>query len=40
LTPEDRARRLAEIRLIWADAAPDFRARIAELAPAGSEARP
>jgi hypothetical protein len=46
LSPDDRAQRLAEIRLILADAAPTFRARIAriaELAPTAlgeSEARP
>ena len=37
LSPDDRARRLAEIRAVLADAAPAFRARIA---PGGSEARP
>jgi hypothetical protein len=36
-SPDDRARRLAEISLILADAAPTFRARIAS---AESEARP
>ena len=37
LLPDDRARRLAEIRLILADAAPDFRARIVS---GESEGRP
>ena len=37
LSPDDRARRLAEVRAVLADAAPAFRARIA---PGGSEARP
>jgi hypothetical protein len=36
LSPDDRARRLAEIRALLADAAPTFRARIA----GESEARP
>jgi hypothetical protein len=36
LSPGDRARRLAEIRAVLADAAPTFRARIA----GESEARP
>jgi hypothetical protein len=37
LSPDDRARRLAEIRLILADAVPNFRARIAS---GESEGRP
>jgi hypothetical protein len=37
LSPDDRARRLALIRLVLADAAPDFRARIAS---GESEGRP
>jgi hypothetical protein len=37
LSPDDRARRLAEIRAVLADAAPTFRARIAS---GESEGRP
>jgi hypothetical protein len=37
LSPDDRARRLAEIRLVLADAAPEFRARVAS---GESEGRP
>jgi hypothetical protein len=43
ISPEDRARRLAAIRAVLADAAPEFRARIARIAPIASgesEARP
>jgi hypothetical protein len=40
LSPENRGRQLAEIRLILADAAPTFCARIARIAPGESDPRP